>query len=154
MILRCVFVFGVMALAACTPLRTTIKPPYPLTTGEVDDSGLMHIANSTCSATQQSLPPHPFTTDGCSVWPDSEWRACCIEHDMAYWCGGARAERLQADRVFRACVAERSNAFNAWTMFWGVRIGAPRSSPLPWRWGYGYEWPYRERGVESAAEEN
>jgi hypothetical protein len=135
-----------IALAACTPMRTTIKPPYSLTTGAVTSEELSRIAETHCRDMQQpfvKLPPHPFTTDGCSLWPDSTWRACCIEHDFSYWCGGATEQRLNADRMLRQCVAERSNTFNAWLMFLGVRVGGMRVEPWPWRWGYGYDWPYR-----------
>ncbi|HYM34134.1 MAG TPA: hypothetical protein VET48_02000, partial [Steroidobacteraceae bacterium] len=134
------------ALTASTPVRTTIKPPYSLTTGVVTSNELSQIAETRCREMQEpfvNLPPHPFTTDGCSLWPDSTWRACCIEHDFAYWCGGTTEQRLNADRTLRACVAEHSNAFNAWLMFLGVRVGGMRLQPWPWRWGYGYDWPYR-----------
>lgn len=136
----------VIAISACTPIRTTIKPPYPLTSGYVDDEGLKQAAEARCRTMQGAsapLPPHPFTTDGCSVWPDSSWRACCIEHDFSYWCGGSPAQRSEADRELRACVTERSNSLNAWLMFWGVRAGGIRLTPWPWRWGYGYDWPFR-----------
>jgi hypothetical protein len=31
------------------------------------------------------LPPNEFKSDGCSLWPDSEWVDCCVEHDVNYW---------------------------------------------------------------------
>jgi len=46
----------------------------------------------------------PFTTDGCSAFPDGTpahrdlWLNCCIQHDLAYWKGGTHTERLNADR--------------------------------------------------------
>jgi hypothetical protein len=130
----------VVSLAACTPMRSTIKPPYPLKSGMVGETELQQTAVARCEA----RPPNAFTTDGCSVWPDSKWRACCIEHDMTYWCGGGAEQRREADRDFRACVTERSNAFNAWLMYLGVRVGGWRLGPWPWRWGYGYDWPFKE----------
>src|SRR5271169_6094597 len=36
----------------------------------------------------------PFTTDGCSDFPNGTpehqdlWLTCCIQHDLAYWMGG------------------------------------------------------------------
>ena len=36
----------------------------------------------------------PFTSDGCSSFPDgtpanqSLWLECCVRHDLAYWRGG------------------------------------------------------------------
>ncbi len=47
----------------------------------------------------------PFTTDGCSLYPDrsastgKDWCACCVAHDRAYWRGGTEAERLKADEA-------------------------------------------------------
>jgi hypothetical protein len=126
-----------------------------LTTGYVDDVGLLQAATDTCTAMQEasaSMPPHAFTTDGCSAWPDSDWRACCIEHDMAYWCGGKPEQRESFDREFQRCVAARSNPFNAWLMHLGVRIGGWQYGPWPWRWGYGYDWPFKERSSERKEE--
>ena len=85
------------------------------------------------------LPEHAFTTDGCSAWPDTEsTRPCCIEHDIAYWCGGSAADRRAADDRFRACVRERSgSAWLAAIMRAGVRFGGHPLFPMPYRWGYG-----------------
>ena len=47
----------------------------------------------------------PFTSDGCSVFPDgnleqqSLWVNCCIRHDLAYWKGGTYEERLASDQA-------------------------------------------------------
>ena len=56
----------------------------------------------------------PFTSDGCSLFPDralisgDDWCDCCFEHDIAYWRGGTRAEREAADAALRDCVAEKT----------------------------------------------
>ncbi|WP_216662021.1 hypothetical protein [Niveibacterium sp. COAC-50] len=40
----------------------------------------------------------PFTTDGCSSFPDGTpwqqtlWLDCCVKHDIAYWIGGTKEE--------------------------------------------------------------
>ena len=44
-------------------------------------------AREYCAQFEGEKPPHPFTTDGCSMWPDDGWAQCCVEHDFAYWCG-------------------------------------------------------------------
>ncbi len=89
----------------------------------------------------------PFTTDGCSLFPDRDelrhldWSACCVEHDVAYWRGGTRAERLRADEALRACVVERTgDARLAEVVFLGVRAGGAAVFPTWYRWGYG--WSY------------
>jgi hypothetical protein len=57
----------------------------------------------------------PFTSDGCSLFPDSslvsedDWCSCCFEHDIAYWRGGTAEERDIADRKLQACVLQKTN---------------------------------------------
>jgi hypothetical protein len=95
----------------------------------------------------------PFTSDGCSGFPNSlsfdakaNWLNCCIDHDMAYWKGGASSERLQADRNLRECVSKANSrvvgwtvgSTVGWTMFVGVRIGGYDGLPTGWHWGYGW----------------
>jgi hypothetical protein len=94
----------------------------------------------------------PFTTDGCSDFPDGTprnrqlWRDCCVAHDRAYWRGGAYGERLEADRALRACVAAVGEPAVAQIMLAGVRVGGSPWWPTRYRWGYGWPWPrgYRE----------
>ncbi len=88
-----------------------------------------------------SLPPYPFTTDQCSVWPDGDWQSCCIEHDFAYWCGGSGKQRVQADNRLEHCVKAKGHPVMSKIMRLGVRLGGLSIWPLPWRWGYGWDWP-------------
>ena len=88
----------------------------------------------------------PFTTDGCSYFPEGTpgnsdlWCSCCIEHDHLYWAGGTAHERLLADRALRECVTAACAPDVARTMYLGVRIGGSPYWPTRFRWGYG--WPY------------
>lgn len=89
----------------------------------------------------------PFTSDGCSLFPDgtikdrTKWCDCCLTHDIAYWQGGTEEERKKADEVLRACVLERTKDKNlAETMYLGVRSGGHPAFPTWYRWGYG--WSY------------
>jgi hypothetical protein len=91
-------------------------------------------------------PTEPFRTDGCSLWPDGmftgeTWQACCVEHDIAYWCGGTRAMRLEADRALAACVGERYRPWMGAVMKPGVRLGGGPAVPAYFRWGYGHPYP-------------
>lgn len=103
-------------------------------------------------------PLQPFTTDGCSLFPDrapdgsSDWCHCCLAHDLDYWKGGTSAERLEADRAFKACVLRASgDKALARLMFAGVRTGGGPETGAPFRWGYG--WPRgRQYTPLSAAE--
>jgi len=88
----------------------------------------------------------PFTTDGCSAFPDgtpqqqSLWVDCCIRHDLAYWKGGTYQERLAADEALQSCVAAIGEPEVAAVMLAGVRVGGSPWWPTSFRWGYG--WPY------------
>lgn len=88
----------------------------------------------------------PFTTDGCSLFPDrallgsADWCSCCLVHDIAYWRGGTADERLQADEALKTCVQRRTGDLAlAELMFVGVRAGGGPQTNSPFRWGYG--WP-------------
>lgn len=88
----------------------------------------------------------PFTTDGCSLFPDrlpgiAPYCECCVLHDLAYWRGGTKEERLSADQAFRACIARATgDDLLAQSMYEGVRGGGSPYYRTPFRWGYG--WPY------------
>jgi len=87
------------------------------------------------------LPPYSFTTDGCSYFPDSTWKECCVTHDMAYWCGGTLSDRMDADRELKDCVyKETGSCVLANGMRTGVFLGGAQLWPTSFRWGYG--WPY------------
>ncbi len=88
----------------------------------------------------------PFTTDGCSDFPDGTqehkdlWLKCCIAHDQKYWMGGTYEERLKADLELRTCVQSVGEPAIASVMLAGVRVGGSPFWPTRFRWGYG--WPY------------
>lgn len=87
----------------------------------------------------------PFTSDGCSAFPDGTptqqelWLQCCTAHDRAYWAGGTYQQRLDADRALRSCVEQVGEPEIAALMLVGVRVGG--SLPTRFRWGYGWDWP-------------
>ncbi|MCW8126383.1 FAD-binding oxidoreductase [Microbulbifer halophilus] len=89
----------------------------------------------------------PFTTDGCSAFPDGTaeerelWLDCCIAHDLAYWKGGTYAERLAADRELELCVADQGKPELGRLMRAGVRVGGSPFLPTSFRWGYGWNYP-------------
>jgi len=98
-----------------------------------------------------------FTSDGCSHFPDGTlakinlWCGCCIAHDIAYWQGGNRQQKKQADEALRACVLKSTdNNLLAETMYVGVRLGGLPIFPVWYRWGYG--WDYG-RGFQSLNKE-
>jgi hypothetical protein len=97
-----------------------------------------------------------FTSDGCSAFPDGTpsqktvWLECCYQHDYAYWKGGTREERAEADQALRACVAAVGEPGIATLMLAGVRVGGTPYLPTRFRWGYG--WPFF-RGYKALSED-
>ena len=89
----------------------------------------------------------PFTTDGCSSFPDgtlkqkSLWINCCIRHDLAYWKGGTYQQRLEADLSLEQCVSKVGEPEVAKLMLAGVRVGGSPYWPTSYRWGYGWSYP-------------
>jgi len=88
-----------------------------------------------------------FSSDGCSLFPDGNiqhrdlWCDCCFKHDIAYWRGGTKEDRVQADTALKECVLERTNSkVLANMMYDGVRAGGHPAFPTWYRWGYG--WSY------------
>lgn len=98
----------------------------------------------------------PFTTDGCSAFPDGNaqqqdlWLDCCVAHDRAYWLGGTYSQRQEADEELRHCVDDLDQITVAAVMLVGVRLGGSPFFPTPYRWGYG--WPY-PRGYKALTAE-
>jgi len=103
---------------------------------------------------------HDFTSDGCTLFPDGtmkdrdKWCECCLEHDIAYWKGGTKDDRLNADKALRQCVQERTgNKKLATLMYDGVRAGGHPAFPTWYRWAYGWNYgrgykPLSEREKE------
>ncbi len=88
-----------------------------------------------------------FASDGCSLFPDgsirdpAQWCECCFMHDVAYWRGGPRTDRRQADEALRSCVLERTgDTVLAKLMYDGVRAGGHPVFPTWYRWGYGWKY--------------
>ena len=87
-----------------------------------------------------------FTSDGCSLFLDGTfekpdlWKECCHKHDIAYWQGGTKEQRLKADLTFKACVEKKTgDSTLAELMYDAVRVGGEPYFPTWYRWGYG--WP-------------
>ena len=131
----------VVAAVGCVAQQHTIEPyrSDPAAAAQIESR-----ATEVCHAQRardglSSQPERPFRTDGCSAWPDSEaTRGCCVEHDIAYWCGGSAEARAEADAAFEDCVATRSGSpWLGTLMKTGVRFGGHPIFPMPYRWGYG-----------------
>jgi hypothetical protein len=112
------------------------------------------------SAQSESVAPADgsggFRSDGCSLWPDGNYRDCCVEHDKAYFIGGGRKLRAAADGELFRCVRAKGRRYNTVVapMMWvGVRLGGVGWLPTPFRWGFGNPYPAtRPRGGKKDGE--
>ncbi len=120
---------------------------------------LMLITLLLVSCFTQADTIKPFTSDGCSAFPDgtfeqeSLWLKCCQRHDFDYWQGGTYQQRLASDNRLEMCVSQVGEPTIAALMLAGVRVGGTPYLPTSFRWGYGWSYP-RLYGVLSAEELN
>ncbi len=107
--------------------------------------GLLVVVSSVHAQSFEAIKP--FTSDGCSSFPDGTlaqkdlWRQCCVKHDKAYWQGGTKQQRLDADVALKQCVQSVGKPRIADLMLAGVRVGGSPYWPTKFRWGYGWEYP-------------
>lgn len=101
--------------------------------------GLVFIlsAPAICQSSEQINAGPDFKSDGCSLFPDGDYRNCCVEHDKAYYVGGSSKERRIADNRLHECVRAKGHKFLAPVIWIGVRIGGVPFLPTPFRWGFG-----------------
>jgi len=89
----------------------------------------------------------PFTSDGCSAFPDGTfeqkqlWLSCCQRHDFDYWQGGTYQQRFASDKRLKMCVIQVGEPAIATLMLAGVRVGGTPYLPTSFRWGYGWGYP-------------
>ena len=90
--------------------------------------------------TETLIIPDDFVSDGCSRFPDGDYRECCVVHDVKYYYGGSRQERSQADNELRKCVAAKPGFGHkplSIMMWFGVRAFGVSWLPTSFRWGFG-----------------
>jgi hypothetical protein len=92
------------------------------------------------------LPPREFTTDGCTLWPNSFFGtsivSICVKHDMQYWEGGNVKDRKASDIEMKEEVNKVLYPIGH-IMYLGSRTFGHPKVPAWWRWGYGFEYYYR-----------
>jgi hypothetical protein len=142
-------------LIACTSMEARLSIE-PYVKDKQKRNAIEWLAESYCQKKRnypkaegiKQQPDFIFTTDGCSRAPDDHWLACCIVHDIAYWCGGSQADRQAADQALKQCVNKQANVIGSFFYF-GVRLGGTPWLPTPWRWGYGWQdWPHGYESLE------
>ena len=137
---RAMLVIALLAFGACAPKRHTVEPYR----SDSEAAAALEVrAAAFCAAQERTAEPpiRPFVTDGCSIWGDGPWVECCIAHDIPYWCGGTRAQRVEADRRLRECVVEKGPSGMGPLMHVGTRVGGHPVFPTYWRWGFGRAGP-------------
>ncbi len=108
---------------------------------------IIYLLLSLASVSVNAETIAPFSSDGCSIFPDGTfeqkelWLFCCTAHDYAYWQGGTYEERLIADEQLQQCVAKVGEPQIANLMLTGVRVGGSPYLPTSFRWGYGWSYP-------------
>lgn len=88
------------------------------------------------------IPPE-YKSDGCTLFPDGNYRDCCVRHDREYFQGGSCRDRRRSDDRLYRCVRSKKGWYNkivAPVMWIGVRIGGVSFLPTPFRWGFGKSW--------------
>ncbi len=129
-----------LSTLACAGPAVHTPEPYasdPAAAAALETRAAQYCAARYPSGDQQ--PEKPFVTDGCSGWFDRDWDlACCVEHDIAYWCGGTREQRRRTDAEFGECVAANTSRVVGLGMRLGVRLGGHPLFPTSYRWGYGH----------------
>jgi hypothetical protein len=128
----------VVGVTSCTSLPHHTAEPFA--SDALQAAAIEAAAAKWCEelGEPEGAPPQPFRFDGCSWWPDGDYRHCCECHDYAYWCGGSAALRKRADRELRQCVAKQKGAAFGRLMEIGVRVGGHPVVPMYFRWGYGH----------------
>ena len=73
------------------------------------------------------------------------WRPCCVVHDRAYYYGGIKDKKRNADRALKACVDGMVGCKGLGLIVkLIVAIGGAAYFPTSYRWGYGEDF----RGTE------
>lgn len=100
-------------------------------------------ANGQTSAVEpsnDSSVPADFESDGCTWFPDGNYRDCCVAHDKDYFKGGSCRERRESDNRLYRCVKSKKgwrNKVLAPIMWVGVRVLGTSFLPTRFRWGFG-----------------
>jgi hypothetical protein len=107
---------------------------------------MRQFAQEYLEVTDKQVPPRAFISDGCTLFPESilgsDWGDACLAHDIAYWAGGTKEERVAADTLFKDSVAQKGllGKFSAPIMYVGVRLFGDTwlTKIFDANWGFGW----------------
>lgn len=89
-----------------------------------------------------------FESDGCTWFPDGNYRDCCVAHDREYFAGGSWTARWRSDKKLFQCVASKPgfrNKLIAPFMWLGVRVGGAPWLNTSFSWGFGKRKKFSEK---------
>jgi len=125
-----------------------------------ENIGRMIALSAIAVACSSDSDLQPFSSDGCSLFPDSsliakvDWCSCCFEHDLVYWRGGTSEEREVADSQLKECVLGKTgDEALATLMYEGVKFGGSPYFYNWYRWGYGWDYDRKYQAL-TPAEQN
>ncbi len=68
------------------------------------------------------------------------WRQCCVIHDQAYYFGGSKSQKKEADAELSSCVTQVvGDKYLGKAMQVAVKLGGGPNLPTSYRWGYGVD---------------
>ncbi|MDH3492693.1 MAG: hypothetical protein OEM82_04020 [Acidobacteriota bacterium] len=100
------------------------------------------------AATSEPEIPADFESDGCTWFPDGNYRDCCVAHDEDYFKGGSCRQRRESDARLYRCVKSKKgwrNKILAPIMWVGVRVLGSPILPTRFRWGFGIKNKKKEK---------
>ena len=83
----------------------------------------IYVPSQTSQVDGRQDAPADFKSDGCTMWPDGDYRSCCEAHDRDYYGGGNGAERKASDKRLRT--ARVRHAYTG-----PIGPGSPSTTPL------------------------
>ncbi|MDQ3634844.1 MAG: hypothetical protein M3405_10115 [Acidobacteriota bacterium] len=96
--------------------------------------------NKDAKKTKITEVPPDYKSDGCTFFPDGNYRDCCVAHDKDYYKGGSCKERRASDGRLYSCIKNKKgwkNKLIAPVIWVGVRVFGASILPTSFRWGFG-----------------
>lgn len=79
-------------------------------------------------------------SNGCTLFPQGNWRSCCVKHDRKYYYGGTRMMKLRADLDLMKCIAHKGHPIMGLIAFIGITLfGGPYWTHKA-RWNRGHKY--------------
>jgi hypothetical protein len=83
---------------------------------------------------------NPKWSDGCTLFPQGDWRPCCVLHDKKYYYGGNRKQKFKADVQLMKGIAKRGHPIMGCIAFIGVTLFGGPYWPHQHRWNNGHKY--------------